>query len=101
MRLHWHASFYSDPDVIKLGNDFFMIASSFNCIPGIPLLHSKEDGAECIFSWSVDNVNYNIIGSPFRAVPGVWIGSKVGVFCVNMNGETSRGYADFDWFRIG
>jgi beta-xylosidase len=41
---------YSDPDVIRVGNDFYMTASSFNCIPGLPILHST------------DLVNWEIIG---------------------------------------
>lgn len=41
---------YSDPDVIRVGDDFYMTASSFNCVPGLPILHSK------------DLVNWKIIG---------------------------------------
>ncbi len=33
---------YSDPDVVRVGDDFYMTASSFNCIPGLPILHSKD-----------------------------------------------------------
>ena len=33
---------YSDPDVCAAGDDFYMTASSFNCIPGIPILHSND-----------------------------------------------------------
>ena len=33
---------YSDPDVCVVGDDYYMTASSFNCIPGLPILHSKE-----------------------------------------------------------
>lgn len=33
---------YSDPDAIRVGDDFYMISSSFNHAPGIPLLHSKD-----------------------------------------------------------
>jgi len=33
---------YSDPDVIRVGNDFYMTASSFNCVPGLPILHSTD-----------------------------------------------------------
>ncbi|KAA6326642.1 Non-reducing end alpha-L-arabinofuranosidase BoGH43A, partial [termite gut metagenome] len=33
---------YSDPDVIRVGDDFYMTASSFNCVPGLPILHSKD-----------------------------------------------------------
>jgi beta-xylosidase len=33
---------YSDPDAIRVGDDFYMIASSFDAIPGLPILHSKD-----------------------------------------------------------
>jgi beta-xylosidase len=41
---------YSDPDVCRAGDDFYMTSSSFNCIPGLQILHSK------------DLVNWRIIG---------------------------------------
>ena len=41
---------YSDPDAIRVGNDFYMISSSFEDVPGLPILHSK------------DLVNWEIIG---------------------------------------
>lgn len=33
---------YSDPDAIRVGDDFYMVSSSFNHTPGLPLLHSKD-----------------------------------------------------------
>ncbi|MDE7330538.1 MAG: glycoside hydrolase 43 family protein [Clostridia bacterium] len=33
---------YSDPDVIRVGDDFYMVASSFNHVPAVPVLHSKN-----------------------------------------------------------
>lgn len=33
---------YSDPDAVRVGDDYWMTASSFNCVPGLPLLHSKD-----------------------------------------------------------
>ena len=33
---------YSDPDVIRVGDDFYMISSSFTYLPGIPVLHSRD-----------------------------------------------------------
>ena len=33
---------FSDPDVIRVKDDFFMVASSFNYVPGVPVLHSKN-----------------------------------------------------------
>lgn len=44
---------YSDPDAIRVGEDYFMIASSFCNAPGLPLLHSKD-----LVNWKV--VNYII-----------------------------------------
>ena len=42
---------YSDPDVCAVGDDFYMTASSFNCTPGLPILHSKD-----LVNWKL--VNY-------------------------------------------
>ncbi|MFV0537922.1 MAG: glycoside hydrolase 43 family protein [Dysgonomonas sp.] len=42
---------YSDPDVICVGDDYYMTASSFNCVPGLPILHSKD-----LVNWKI--VNY-------------------------------------------
>ncbi len=45
---------YSDPDAIRVGTDFYMTASSFNAVPGLPILHSR------------DLVNWRIINYVFR-----------------------------------
>ncbi len=41
---------YSDPDVCRVGDDYYMTASSFNCIPGLPILHSKD-----LVNWEIIN----------------------------------------------
>ncbi|HEX8601979.1 MAG TPA: glycoside hydrolase 43 family protein, partial [Pseudoduganella sp.] len=33
---------YSDPDVIRVGEDYFLVASSFHFSPGLPVLQSKD-----------------------------------------------------------
>jgi beta-xylosidase len=33
---------YSDPDVCRVGDDYYMTASSFSCFPGLPILHSRD-----------------------------------------------------------
>jgi len=48
---------YSDPDVVRVGDDFYLVSSSFNCAPGLPVLHSK------------DLVNWIIIGHVFDKFP--------------------------------
>lgn len=33
---------YSDPDVIRVGSDFYMVTSSFTYSPGLPVYHSRD-----------------------------------------------------------
>ena len=33
---------YSDPDVIRVGDTYYMTASSFNFLPGLPVLASRD-----------------------------------------------------------
>jgi beta-xylosidase len=33
---------YSDPDVIRVGSDYYMTASSFHFSPGLPVLKSQD-----------------------------------------------------------
>lgn len=33
---------YSDPDVIRVGREYYMLASSFHFSPGLPVLHSRD-----------------------------------------------------------
>ena len=41
---------YSDPDAIRVGDDYYMTSSSFNTVPGLPILHSKD-----LVNWSLIN----------------------------------------------
>ncbi len=49
---------YSDPDVCRAGDDFYMTSSSFACFPGLQILHST------------DLVNWEIIGAALNGYPG-------------------------------
>lgn len=33
---------YSDPDVVRVGDDYWMTSSSFSHVPGLPILHSRD-----------------------------------------------------------
>jgi beta-xylosidase len=59
-----------------------------------------NNDASCSFSYSLDGLNFQTIGTIFQAKKGRWIGAKVGLFCLNSNMISSHGFADFDWFRI-
>src|SRR6185437_15090852 len=62
---------YSDPDVVRVGDDFYLTASSFNCTPGLPILHSKD-----LVNWTI--INHALKNLPdaryekFQAGEGVW-----------------------------
>ncbi len=45
---------YSDPDAIRVGEDYYMISSSFTQVPGLPILHST------------DLVNWKLIGHALK-----------------------------------
>jgi beta-xylosidase len=48
---------YSDPDAIRVGDDFYLVSSSFEDVPGLPILHSK------------DLVNWTIIAHALKRQP--------------------------------
>ena len=59
---------YSDPDVIAVGEDYYLTASSFECFPGLPILHSKD-----LVNWEI--LSY-ALPHPYRGAmargKGVW-----------------------------
>ncbi len=49
---------YSDPDVVRVGADYYLVSSSFNCTPGLPVLHSR------------DLVNWTLLCHAVKNLPG-------------------------------
>ena len=83
---------YSDPDAIRVGDDYYLVASSFNCIPGLPVLHSR------------DLVNWELIGHalpkqpPFDVFDKVQHGNGVWAPCIRYhNNEFYIYYPDPDF----
>lgn len=62
---------YSDPDVVRVGDDFYMTASSFNAVPALPILHSRD-----LVNWRLINHAIERFDDPAFDVPqhgnGVW-----------------------------
>ncbi|MGN1103532.1 MAG: family 43 glycosylhydrolase [Candidatus Coproplasma sp.] len=54
---------YSDPDVIRVGKYFYLVSSSFNFVPGVPVLRSEN-----LVEWEL--VNYVIRRLPFERFNG-------------------------------
>ena len=41
------AGFYPDPSIVRAGNDYYLVASSFAYFPGVPIFHSTD-----LVSWT-------------------------------------------------
>lgn len=83
---------YSDPDAIRVGDDYYMVSSSFTHIPGLPILHSK------------DLVNWKLIGHALKKQPPYDVYDKVqhgaGVWAPSIrfhNNEFNIYYPDPDY----
>lgn len=61
---------YSDPDIIKGKNGYYLISSSFNYVPGIPVLYSKDLVNYKLVNYVIDKLPtfYNKV----RPSNGVW-----------------------------
>ena len=104
---------YSDPDVCvgPSGEDYYMTASSFQCVPGLPILHSQD-----LVNWEIAGhalkelyTGFPELTAHFSSVQhgnGVWAPSirwhngeyyiywgdpDYGVFMVKTRGGTRRG----------
>lgn len=62
---------YSDPDILRHGEDFYLVASSFNHMPALPLLHSRD-----LVNWRIVNHvfdRFDLAGyDDFQPGKGVW-----------------------------
>lgn len=63
---------YSDPDICRVENDYYMTASSFNCIPGLPILHSNDLVNWEIIGYAIDKLEPDSIFSKPQHGNGVW-----------------------------
>ena len=73
---------YSDPDAIRVGDDYFMISSSFSNAPAMPLLHSKD-----LVNWKV--VNYILAEIPEFRYRNPLVTEKSLVIVISQSGETA------------
>jgi beta-xylosidase len=62
---------YSDPDVVRVGQDYYLTSSSFNSTPGLPILHSRD-----LVNWTIINHALKNLPDPRYAEvqhgQGVW-----------------------------
>ena len=63
---------YSDPDVCRVGNDYYMVASSFACTPGLPILHSNDLVNWTIIGYAIQKMEPEERFSTMQHGNGVW-----------------------------
>ena len=56
---------YSDPDAIRVGDEFILTASSFNYVPGLPILVSKDLVNWQLKTYAIDRVEED----PSKGIP--------------------------------
>lgn len=72
---------YSDPDAIRVGDDYWLTASSFTHVPGLPILHSRD-----LVNWTLVNHALPVLGSTFQPTPRTVAGIPAGHFDVPRHG---------------
>ena len=63
---------YSDPDVCRVGDDYYMTASSFNCVPGLPIQHSKDLVNWKLIGHAIQRLEPQDVFSTMQHGNGVW-----------------------------
>lgn len=84
---------YSDPDVVRVGGDFYLVSSSFANVPGLPVLHSRD-----LVNWTIVGHALARLASPDFDRPqhgkGVWAPSirhHAGRFWIYWGDPPTRG----------
>ena len=63
---------YSDPDVCRVGDDYYMTASSFACVPGLPVLHSRDLVNWKLIGHAIERLEPQDVFSSVQHGNGVW-----------------------------
>ena len=62
---------YSDPEAIRVGDTYYLTASSFNYTPGLPILTSHDLVNWKLVNYAIDNIEEERYYIP-RNSEGVW-----------------------------
>ena len=90
---------FSDPDMIRVGTDFYLTGTTNHAMPGLPILHSRDLVNWTFLSYAVDRLD---LGPSFRLEDGkneygrgIWAPSfryHNGTYYIfsNVNGQTTQ-----------
>jgi beta-xylosidase len=89
---------FSDPDLIRVGDDYYLTGTTMHAMPGLPVLHSRDLVNWELMSYAVDRLDlgprYRLEGGEIYG-QGVWAPSfryHNGTFHIftNVNGQTTQ-----------
>ena len=63
---------YSDPDVCRVGDDYYMTASSFASVPGLQILHSRDLVNWKLIGHAIERLEPQDVFSSVQHGNGVW-----------------------------
>ena len=92
---------FSDPDLIRVGNDFYLTGTTMHAMPGLPVLHSKDLVNWEFLSYAAPKLDfgpeYRLEGGKSVYGQGIWAPSfryargKFHIF-TNVNGQKTQLY---------
>jgi beta-xylosidase len=89
---------FSDPDLIRVGDDFYLTGTTMHAMPGLPVLHSRDLVNWELMSYALDRLDlgprYRLEGGEIYG-QGIWAPSfryHNGTFHIftNVNGQTTQ-----------
>lgn len=77
---------FSDPDLIRVGDDFYMTGTTMHAMPGLPVLHSKDLVNWELLCYAFDRLN---MGDEFKLENGKEVyGQSIWAPCIRYNNGT-------------
>lgn len=76
---------FSDPDIIRVGDDFYMTGTTMHTMPGLPVLHSSDLVNWTLLSYALDTLD---LGPDFRLEGGEIYGQGIWAPCIRYKNGT-------------
>ncbi|MEP6622047.1 MAG: family 43 glycosylhydrolase [bacterium] len=95
---------FSDPDLIRVGDDYYLAGTTMHAMPGLPVLHSRDLVNWELLSYALDRLDlgpaYRLEGGEIYG-QGIWAPSfryHAGTFHIfaNVNGQTTQHFTATD-----
>jgi hypothetical protein len=86
--------------IITLPASLTNSAATNNYLSSIYLRIQMEADAKANFAYSLDGVNFTSLPNTFIAIPGIWVGAKIGYYCASNHNTNDAGYLEINSFNI-